>query len=313
MNRVSTFMATKLRKYKYSGSTSARPEATAVRGDKFSGEQTIEPEPEMDSEGLKADIISSLKTDLSVIIRAELKNALTDDFNFVKNELKEVKVEIANSTAAIRSDMDNMKTAISDMEGGLSTWSGEVTALQATVAELKTELANLREKTDDMEGRMRRCNVRIVGVAEEPGSSSIASVSALLKEVLRLDKDILVDRSHRGLAPRKPNGKPRVIVAKLHYYQDCIDVLRRAREGGPLRYKGDPVAIFPDYTAGVAKARAAFNNVRSLLRGRQEIRYGIIFPARLRISYNGDNKEFLDPEKAMAYVKTIIPSAEIAK
>ena len=73
------------------------------------------------------------------------------------------------------------------------------------------------------------------------------------------------------------------------------------------------MAIFPDYTAGVAKARAAFNNVRSLLRGRQEIRYGIIFPARLRISYNGDNKEFLDPEKAMAYVKTIIPSAEIAK
>lgn len=112
---------------------------------------------------------------------------------------------------------------------------------------------------------MRRCNVRIVGVAEEPGSCSTDSVSKLLKEVLRLDKDILVDRSHRGLAPRKPNGKPWVIVAKLHYCQDCIEVLRRAREGGPLRYKGDPVAIFPDYTTNVAKARAAFNNVRNLL------------------------------------------------
>lgn len=39
----------------------------------------------MDPEGLKADIISSLKADSSVIIRAELENALTDDFNFVKN------------------------------------------------------------------------------------------------------------------------------------------------------------------------------------------------------------------------------------
>ena len=46
--------------------------------------------------------------------------------------------------------MDNMKASIS--EGGLPTWSGEVTGLQATVAELKTELANLREKTEDMEG-----------------------------------------------------------------------------------------------------------------------------------------------------------------
>lgn len=119
------------------------------------------------------------------------------------------------------------------------------------------------------------------------GAGILLHLLQLLKEVLRLDKDILVDRSHRGLAPRKPNGKPRVIVAKLHYYQDCINVLCRAREGGPLWCKGDPVAIFPDYTANVAKARAAFNNVRNLLRGRQVIRYGILFPAHLRISYNG--------------------------
>lgn len=85
-------------------------------------------------------------------------------------------------------------------------------------------------------------------------------------------------------------------------------MLRRAREGGPLRYKGDPVAIFPDYTASIVKAR-----VRNLLRGRQEICYGIMFPAQLCISYNGDNKDFLDPEKAMAYVKTIIPAAEVVK
>lgn len=80
----------------------------------------------MDPEGLKADIISSLKADSSVIIRAELENALTDDFNFVKNELKEVRSEIANNTAAICSDMDNMKAAISDMGGSLSTWSGRL-------------------------------------------------------------------------------------------------------------------------------------------------------------------------------------------
>ncbi|KAL0147726.1 hypothetical protein M9458_056965, partial [Cirrhinus mrigala] len=50
---------------------------------------------------------------------------------------------------------------------------------------------------------------------------SIVAVSKLLKEVLSLEKDILIDRSHRSLTPKKPNGKPRVIIAKLHYYQDC--------------------------------------------------------------------------------------------
>lgn len=86
------------------------------------------------------------------------------------------------------------------METGLSTWS---------------EMAELRDKYEDLEGRARRCNIRILGVPETPGSSSTTSVSKLLRDMLQLDKDVLIDRSHRSLAPRKPGGKPRVIVAKL--------------------------------------------------------------------------------------------------
>ncbi|KAL0147731.1 hypothetical protein M9458_056970 [Cirrhinus mrigala] len=194
--------------------------------------------------------------------------------------------------------MDNMKTAIRIVKEG------------TIVAELKTELASLKKKNDDLEGRMRRCNVRIAGIPEETGWSSIVAVSKLLKEVLSLEKDTLIDRSHRSLTPKKPNGKPRVIIAKLHYYQDCVEVLR---EQGPLRYKGEAIAIFPDYTASVARAWAAFNDVRNLLRGKRDVRYGIMFPARFQISYKVDSKEFLDPEKAMAYVKSMIQNEETAK
>ncbi|KAL0148426.1 hypothetical protein M9458_056236 [Cirrhinus mrigala] len=209
--------------------------------------------------------------------------------------------------------MDNMKTAIRIVKEGVSTWWDEIASLQTIVAELKTELASLKEKNDDLEGRMRRCNVRIAGIPEETGLSSIIAVSKLLKEVLSLEKDILIDRSHRSLTPKKPNGKPWVIIAKLHYYQDCVEVLCQAREQGPLRYKGEPIAIFPDYTASVARVRATFNDVRNLLRGKHDVRYGIMFPARFQISYKGDSKEFLDPEKAMAYVKSMIQNEETAK
>ncbi|KAL1268510.1 hypothetical protein QQF64_033873 [Cirrhinus molitorella] len=275
-------MANKLRKYKYSGPASARPEASLTQP--FSASSDSPPisqlESGMGTEDWKADILASLREDISAVIKGELKNALSEDFNFLKNELKEVKSEIANNTAAIRSEVDNMKTAIRDVEEGLSTWLDEMTSLQAAVAQLKTEMAILKEKNDDLEGRMRRCNVRIAGVPEETGSSSTAAVSKLLKDVLKLEKDILIDRSHR-------------------------EVLRRARGTRPLQYQGEPISIFPDYTANVARARNAFNGGRNLLRGR--VRYGIMFPARLRISYKGDSKEFLDPEKAMAYVKSTIP------
>ncbi|CAM4672382.1 unnamed protein product [Leuciscus chuanchicus] len=197
------------------------------------------------------------------------------------------------------------------METGLSAWSDEVVTLQTTVNTLKTEVAELRDKYEDLEGRARRCNIRILGVPETPGSNSTTSVSKLLREALQSDKDVLIDRSHRSLAPRKPGGKPRAIVAKLHYFQDCVEVLNRARTRAPLRYNGESIAIFPDYTTRVAKARAAFTEVRKLLHNRQNVRFGILFPARLRVTHNGEEKEFTDAEKAMTYVRNhIIPAEE---
>ncbi|KAL1276508.1 hypothetical protein QQF64_036131 [Cirrhinus molitorella] len=263
----------------------------------------------MDAGALKTEILNSIKADISAVIKSELKNALADDFSFLKNEMQEIRKEIINNTAAVHSEIDQMKATIKEVENGLSTWSDEVTTLQAEVTDLKTEMAALRGKCEDMEGRMRRCNIRILGVAETDGSSSTLSVSRLLRESLQLEKDVLVDRSHRSLAPRRSDGKPRAIVAKLRYYQDCVEVLNRARTRAPLKFNGESISIFPDYTTGVAKARAAFTEVRKLLRNRQGVRFGILFPARLRISYDGKEKQFTDADEAMRYVKkNIIPT-----
>lgn len=307
-------MASSLRKYKFSGSTAARPNTSSSQGS--SDDRDVAPshtqatsgtEPTgVDIADLKAEILVSLKSDITAVIREQLRNALSEDFNFLKTELQAVRSEIANSTAATRTEIDQMKANMKDMESGLSEWSDEVTTLQTTVRSLQKELTDLRGKCEDMEGRMRRCNIRILGVPEEPGSSSTTSVSKLLKDMLKLDKDIIIDRSHRSLAPKRQDGKPRAIIAKLHHYQDCVEILRRARTQSPLRLNGAPVAIFPDYTTTVARARAAFTEVRKLLHNQQGVRFGILYPARLRITYNGQDKEFLDPREAMVYVKNNI-------
>lgn len=263
----------------------------------------------MDTVAVKADILSSLKKDISTVIRQELKNALADDFEALRADIKAVKSEIAKNTAAIRTEIDHVKDNVRAVEEGLSTWSDEVVSVQTTVTTSKRQVKELAEKCEDMEGRMRRGNIRIMGVAEQPGSSSPGAVSKLLKEVLQLDKDVQIERSHRSLTQRRPGDKPRVIIAKLHNDGDSMDILRKACDrGGQLRHNGNPVAIFPDYTASVAKARAAFTDVRKMLRERSGVRYGILFPARLRISHNNEEKEFVDASKAMDYVKrNVIP------
>lgn len=52
----------------------------------------------MDISGLKSKIHLSLKADISAVIKSELKNALAEDFDFLKSELKAVKTEIINNT-----------------------------------------------------------------------------------------------------------------------------------------------------------------------------------------------------------------------
>lgn len=110
--------------------------------------------------------------------------------------------------------MDQIKATVKDMEGRLSRWSDEVVTMQTTITSLQAELSDLRARYDDMEGNMRRCNIWILGVPEEPGSCSTMSVSKLLTEVLQMDKDLLIDHSHRSPASKKQGGKPRTIVAK---------------------------------------------------------------------------------------------------
>lgn len=306
-------MTDKLRKFRFDATDkltkpATRQQAAEDRGD---GEaRSLDCGSEV-AEGIKAEILGSLKEEISQIIRDELKRSLTEDFTALKAELQSVRAEIANNTSALGSRLATIENDVVDVQNGLSGWSDEVVALQSTVEEIKREMKSLKEKSEEMEGRMRRGNIRIEGIEEQPNSSNPTEVSKVLQQALKLDRDIKVDRSHRTRTLRKPgDSRPRVIIAKLHYEGDAIDILRRARETRPLYYNGKKISIFPDYTSSVAKARAAFTDVRKALNGRNDVRFGMFFPAKLRITYNSVSKDFQDPKEAMDYVqRDILPSS----
>lgn len=304
-------MANNLRKYKYTGKASANKTSTDTPSVGTGANTTPEMAEQAHQTGekidmtteMKEELLSSIKTEMTTLFQTELKSIMSKEFDGIRSELQAVRQEIANNTSAFRSDLEVIRTTVSDMERGLSGCSDDITELQNSVRKLEENVQNLQEKCLDMEGRMRRSNIRIMNVAEEDGSSTPVSVSRLIKKVLKMDKDVLIDRSHRSLQAKRMDGKPRAIIAKLHCYQDCVKILRRARESGPLQHNGSTILIFPDYPPSVARARSAFNEVRKLLRGREGVRYGLLHPARFRITYNGTDKQFQDAAEAMAYVK----------
>ena len=57
---------------------------------------------------------------------------------------------------------------------------------------MSAELTRLDYKCEDLEARLRRNNIRILGIPEDlPNSSTTTGISTLIKEAFQLDKEPL--------------------------------------------------------------------------------------------------------------------------
>ena len=66
--------------------------------------------------------------------------------------------------------------------------------MQSTVTDLQKQVEGLKEKCEDMEGRLRRGNIHIMGIAEQPGSTSSTAIYGLHRFTCLLFICILLSR-----------------------------------------------------------------------------------------------------------------------
>lgn len=253
----------------------------------------------------KTELLAALRDEMGGLFKSELHSAMTENLSSIKSELQTVKAELSANIAAINTEVNELRGTVSDMEGSLSACTDDIVSLQSKVDKLSTQLIAVENKCEDLEARSRRNNIRILGVDEDYNDPiNAATVSALLKEAFGLDKEPTVDRAHRSLQPKpRPGERPRPIIARLHYYADCADILQRARALQRIKIKDMTISVFPDLTPRTA--RATFNTVQRQLKEIPDIRFGLVYPARLRITSNGVTKEFTSPEDAAKFVEAL--------
>lgn len=196
-------------------------------------------------------------------------------------------------------------TWLSDLEQATNTYSNRLVELEGKVMTLTSEVDKLQDKANDLESRQCRENCRIFGVEEY--FSSIhpeQSIAQLLHDSLKLDYTPTLDRGHKSLQQKPKSGDPpRPIVVKFHYFQEKVDVLRKAARAGHILHNGKRIHIYPDYTAKATKQHAAFKEVRGLLHRCADVKFGILYPATLKITTStGEQKTFEDPNKAKDYI-----------
>uniref|UniRef100_A0A3B4FQ70 L1 transposable element RRM domain-containing protein n=1 Tax=Pundamilia nyererei TaxID=303518 RepID=A0A3B4FQ70_9CICH len=248
----------------------------------------------------KAELLSELREEISALFKKELMAAFAENLTSIRSDIQQLKTDLSSDITTMRQEFAGLRSTVMEVEQSLSTCTDDIVHLQAKVDAMSKELATLENKCEDLESRSRRNNIRIVGVPEE-NVLSATDVSMLLTEAFQLGKEPLVDRAHRTLAPKPNTGeRPRAMLVKLHYYADCARILQKARELQRVQINNMTISVFPDHTAKTARARVAFNEVRRQLRGIQGVRFGILYPARLRITYQGMQRDFVSPDEDLA-------------
>lgn len=91
-----------------------------------------------------------------------------------------------------------------EVDETLNEQSDIITDMGTRLKEMEKEIVKLRARSEDLEARSRRNNIRVVGVREgaEAGKKPAEFVAGLLKEKLGLAATPTLDRAHRALGAR---------------------------------------------------------------------------------------------------------------
>nr|XP_014349720.1 PREDICTED: uncharacterized protein LOC106705277 [Latimeria chalumnae] len=215
---------------------------------------------------------------------------------------------LQESMEKIQSQAKRNAERINSAEQRTSTLEDTITSLKETQKKKNRIIENITAKLDDLENRSRHNNLRIVGLPERvEGRDTTSFVQKLLADLLNNELDPVGERAHRSLRPKLgPNEKSRTIILKMLKSLDKEKLVIAARKKGQLEYRGQKFYIFQDFLADLLRRRAEYNDLWSKLQTAQ-IQYGILYPAKLRIMYEGQKNVFGSPGEAEKELRKLIP------
>lgn len=224
----------------------------------------------------------------------------------LRGEIATLRAENNEAITALKTVMENYNAQLKDLSESATTTSNSVVKLEEKVKQLSNKVEQLSEKCTDLEGRSKRKNIRIAGVPEgrEKGQRPRDFAARLLRDLLDLDETPLVDRAHRALrVTPEEEAPPRHLIVRIHYCHTMEEILRRISTRKNLKLGDIRVQIFRDLPQAVVKRRAAFTPARNLLRDQPGVKYGLLYPAKLRVTHNGTELVFIDPNEALRYAQ----------
>lgn len=246
----------------------------------------------------------------------------------VLTELKSLRSEFSSKLDGINNQLGELKNTISVMESGLGEIRRDVTANEKRIEETESriaaaedaldrteralakatkKLAYMEEKTEDLENRGRRKNIRLFGLEE--GAEGMRPLLDFINDMLPQwlgtgpNRAFILETAHRTLAPAAPNQKRAVLIRFLNY-QDKEFVLHATRQRD-ITHAGSKLAFVQDFSAETIRRRREFNAVKKLFVDMGTFQGFHLKPCKLRVLYNGRIQMFSSPQEAEEFYHKI--------
>lgn len=219
---------------------------------------------------------------------------------------------IQETIQPLKASVDGLRDEVSSFQGRLAAAENltgdnfqRICEAEAAVKSLQAQNETLLDRLENLENRSRRANLRILNLPEgsEDGHDPAIFISGLLKDVMGdnvFPSPPELDRAHRAAGPRPAAGRPpRPFILCFHRYREKDVALRWSRQH-EVKYKGTTLRLYPDLSTTLAKKRSAFNGVKRVLYQRG-VQFRLLFPARLRVTFDGESHIFDTPEEAQVF------------
>lgn len=134
---------------------------------------------------------------------ARVLEAISDCKSSLTCKIEEVKIDVS----LIRQDLQKLRERVTETETRISRVEDEMPPLQQATDHIQQQLHSILSKQDDMENRLRRCNLRFVGLPE--GSDPPAFLENLLISTFWASRifNIIRGRKSTPLSGKAPTAR----------------------------------------------------------------------------------------------------------
>ena len=274
-------------------------------------------EPQMDPSNTAILLALEGQEDrLAKKVKIAVKEAVEE---MLTGEIETLKTMIASSNTAIAKlsqDIATQDEASKALRGRVVAMDANVKQAKRDVTTLQEDTLTLRQKLTEMEDRSRRCNIRLVGLAEAAeGENAIQFLQQNLPVWIPslAGEKIEIQRAHRIYTPQVKPSRPRTLIFQLLRYQDREKIFNgvRALASPPTHQTSKEgqtftsrLLFFPDYSNETARRRKTFDTVRKQMVNRG-LRPFLVYPAILKVRHNGTLHFFEEVNKAEKFMSTL--------